>query len=160
MGGEYLRRRIGLDFRREPVRIRVKGKSILVAHGDGLGSGDAGYRVLRFALRAGVTRRLFRWVHPDVGLRIAESVSRTRSARAPGLGATSDGRTEFLSKWASEELERDATLDIVALGHAHLPLITEVAPGRFYVNSGDWVHHRSYVTIDDSGTPTLHDWRG
>jgi len=158
-GGSYLRQRIGVDFRRDPARIRVKGKSVLVAHGDGLGPGDLGYRILRFVLRGRVTRRLFRWIHPDLGVRIAESVSGTRAHLASGTGPATDGRTEFLSNWASDQLRRDATIDIVALGHGHLPVVTEMAPGRFYVNTGDWVLHRSYVTIDDSGTPALHEWR-
>ena len=157
-GGDFLRQRIGADFRRDPVRLLVKGKSVLLAHGDGLGSGDPGYRILRLVLRGRFTRWLFRWLHPDLGVRIADRVSGTRAHLASGQGPASDCRTDFLSNWAGEQLERDATLDIVALGHGHLPLVTEVAPGRFYVNSGDWVLHRSYVTIEDSGRPVLHKW--
>ena len=41
-----------------------------------------------------------------------------------------------------------------------MPVVDEVAPGRYYVNSGDWVLHRSYVTIDESGKPVLHEWEG
>lgn len=159
-GGDFLRERIGVDFRREPVRIRVKGKSVLLAHGDGLGSGDPGYRILRLVLRGRFTRWLFHWLHPDLGMRIADRVSGTRAHLASGRGPGSDGRTKFLSSWASEQLDSDPTLDIVALGHGHLPLVEEVAPGRFYVNSGDWVVHRSYVTIDNSGRPALHEWEG
>lgn len=159
-GGDYLRQRIGVDFRREPARIRVKGKSLLVAHGDGLGSGDLGYRILRLVLRGRLTRWLFRWLHPDLGMRIAERVSGTRAYLASGGDPGNNGRTVFLSDWASRQLERDNTLDIVALGHGHLPMVDEVTPGRFYVNSGDWVLHRSYVTIGDSGRPVLHEWEG
>lgn len=159
-GGDFLRESIGVDFHREPVRIRVKGRSVLLAHGDGIGSGDPGYRILRLVLRSRLTRRLFRWLHPDLGVRIADRVSGTRAHVASGQGPGSDGRSKFLSAWATEQLEGDASLDIVALGHGHLPAVTEVAPGRFYVNSGDWVVHRSYVTIDDSGRPALHEWEG
>ena len=52
------------------------------------------------------------------------------------------------------------TLDIVAAGHAHSPTVEEVSPGRYYVNSGDWVLHRSYVTIGEDGVPVLHEWDG
>lgn len=159
-GGDFLRQRIGVDFRREPVRLRVKGKSLLVAHGDGLGPGDLGYRILRLVLRGRFSRWVFRRLHPDLGMRIAERVSGTRTHLAAGRGPANDGRPEFLANWAGEQLEHDASLDIVALGHGHLPALTEVAPDRFYVNTGDWVLHRSYVTIDDSGTPVLHEWDG
>ena len=159
-GGDFLRNHIGVDFRRDPARIQVKGKSVLVAHGDGLGSGDIGYRVLRLVLRGRFTRWLFRWLHPDLGARLADWVSGTNSNPDPGHIAASHGRMAFLSGWAAEQLRDDPTLDIVALGHAHMPVVDEVAPGRYYVNSGDWVLHRSYVTIDESGKPVLHEWEG
>lgn len=158
-GGDFLRSDIGIDFHQKPARIQVNGKSVLVAHGDGLGTGDLGYRMLRLVLRGRITRWLFRWIHPDLGVRLADRVSSTRNEIASGA-AENGGRTAFLSGWATERLERDPTLDIVALGHGHRPVVTEVAPGRFYVNSGDWVHHRSYVTIGDSGRPELHEWNG
>ena len=157
-GGSFLRDRIGLDFHQDPVRIQLKGKSVLIAHGDGLGSGDLGYRCLRLILRGWLTRRLFSWLHPDLGARIADRVSGTRAQAAAGLDGGNKGRVAFLSAWAAEALERDGTLDIVATGHAHMPAVTEVAPGRFYINTGDWVVHRSYVTIGDSGKPVLHQW--
>jgi hypothetical protein len=31
----------------------------------------------------------------------------------------------------------------------------EVAPGKFYINSGDWIKHRTYVTIDGDGRPSM-----
>ena len=159
-GGDFLRSDIGVDFHQEPVRIRVKGKSVLLAHGDGLGAGDLGYRTLRLVLRGRLTRWLFRWIHPDLGARLADRVSGTRDQLSSGAAPASEGRTAFLSGWAAARLKQDPTLDIVALGHGHQPVVTEVAPGRFYVNSGDWVLHRSYVTIDDSGRPELHEWDG
>ena len=159
-GGDFLRQEIGVDFHQKPVRIRVQGKSVLVAHGDGLGAGDVGYRILRLFLRSRPTRWLFRWIHPDLGARIAEGVSGTRAQIDPGAVPANHGRTAFLSAWAAARLKQDPTLDIVALGHGHQPVVTEVSPGRYYVNSGDWVLHRSFVTIDDSGRPELHEWGG
>ena len=159
-GGDFLRREIGVDFHQEPVRIRLKGKSALLAHGDGLGAGDLGYRTLRLVLRGRLTRRVFRWIHPDVGARLADWVSNTRNQLDPKGARANEGRPNFLAGWAAARLKEDPTLDIVALGHGHGPMVTEIAPGRFYVNSGDWVRHRSYVTIGDSGRPELHEWDG
>ena len=159
-GGSFLKDRIGVDFHRSPIRVQLQGKSLLLAHGDGLGTGDLGYRCLRLVLRSPVTRRLFRWVHPDLGAWLADRVSGTAKEAEAGPGARNTGRTAFLEAWASEVLARDPTLDIVATGHAHSPAVTEVSPGRFYVNSGDWVFHRSYVTIGESGAPSLHEWGG
>ena len=157
-GGDFLRTEIGLDVRRGATRAEVGGKTILVAHGDGLGPGDVPYRAVRRMLRARFTRALFRWVHPDLGDAIAARVSGTRRQLASGRPSGGRDRAARVADWARERLRSDPTLDIVALGHSHAPVVTEVAPGRHYVNSGDWVAHRSYVTLGDSGTPVLHEW--
>lgn len=161
-GGGFLRDRIGIDFRQESVRTRIHGRTVLLAHGDGLGAGDLGYRCLRLILRSRPTRRLFRWLHPDLGARLANRVSGTTRVRATGTGAdaAAKGRLAFLTAWARDRLKDDPGLDIVATGHAHNPAIVEVAPGRYYVNSGDWVGRRSYATLGASGIPVLHEWDG
>jgi len=112
-GGDYLRQRIGVDFRREPARIRVKGKSLLVAHGDGLGSGDLGYRILRLVLRGRFTRWLFRWLHPDLGMRIADRVSGTRAYLASG-GDPGDSAGAI-------DVTGMSPRDLIEIGIAHIP---------------------------------------
>lgn len=157
-GDSFLEERIGVDFHQEPLRMQLHGRSVLLAHGDGLGTGDLGYRCLRLFLRSPVTRWLFRRLHPDLGAWLADRVSGTREEAAAGPDPRNAGRAAFLQAWASDLLARDSTLDIVAAGHSHSPAVVEVSPGRFYVNSGDWVLHRSYVTIGEQGTPVLHEW--
>lgn len=164
-GGAFMRERLGVEFHQRPTRLRLMGKTVYLAHGDGLGKGDLGYRLLRLVLRGRVTRWMFKWLHPDVGAWVADRVSQTRAegAAAPAGSASARQharRTRFLAAWAAAKLEEEPELDMVALGHCHAPVVEERSPGRFYVNSGDWVVHRSYVTIDQAGVPELHDWQG
>ncbi len=170
-GGRFLREEIGVDFRQEPVTMRLHGRTVLLAHGDGLGAGDLGYRCVRLVLRSRLTRWLFRWLHPDLGARLARRVSGTTPSPSGGAGgaggadgagaqAAAKGRLAFLTAWARQRLEDDPGLDIVATGHAHSPAIVESPPGRYYVNSGDWLTRRSYVTLGASGVPALHEWEG
>lgn len=156
-GGDFLRKRIGVEFHQDPVRIRLASRRVLLAHGDGLGQGDLGYRLLRLALRGRTTRTLFRWLHPDLGAWTARRVSGTRD-QLEGDGKPSEGRAAVLAQWAADRLAEDPGLEIVALGHCHVPTVQEAAPGRYYVNSGDWVVHRSYVVISESGAPELREW--
>ena len=142
----------------DDVVVSLNGRP-LSAHGDGLGSGDLGYRMLRLLLRSRLTRFGFRWIHPDLGASIADRVSGTEE-RGPHHTDRNKKRGEFLEAWAREQLAADPELGIVALGHTHLPTVLEVEPGRFYVNSGDWVRNRTYVTIGTDGIPTMQEWAG
>lgn len=158
-GGDYFERTLGVTFHPDPIRIDLFGATWLVAHGDGLGTGDLGYRALRLLLRSRMTRWGFRWIHPDVGVRIADWVSETE-ARANDPEARDHARAQFLQEWAVARLQEEPGLRCVALGHTHLPKLVEVDPGRYYVNSGDWVSHRTYVRIDPGEPPQLLEWNG
>lgn len=58
---------------------------------------------------------------------------------------------------AAEALFRRG-FDAVVLGHTHQPELRQLAGGTF-VNGGDWLRRRTYVTIDD-GDLALHEWEG
>ena len=79
--GDYLRRELDVTFTDEPLPITLQGRRILLAHGDGLGPGDHGYKFLKRVLRNGLARWLFRWIHPDLGIPLA-TASRTKSPPA------------------------------------------------------------------------------
>ncbi len=154
-GGSYLEEEVGVHFHRDPVELDLAGHRTLVAHGDGLGRGDLGYRALRMVLRGGLTRWGFRWLHPDVGAKIARRVSRTETREA-GPVPPSRERVAALERWARDQLLEDDDLDLVILGHTHHPQRKEISPGRFYINSGDWIHHCSWVEIHQGEPPRLH----
>ena len=157
-GGPCLAEEIGVSFHRAPVRTSLAGRSAYIAHGDGLGRGDYGYRVASGVLRSRVFRRAFRWLHPDLGGRLATLLSRTEShAGRPGEGNRQ--RARALEALAVRKLERDETLDIVVFGHTHVPAVAEVG-GRYYVNAGRWMRERSYAVVETSGPPRIEHWRG
>lgn len=156
-GGSFLEEEIGVAFHREPVTLRLNGLRTFVAHGDGLGSGDLGYRMLKRVLRSRLSRWGFRWLHPDVGAMVARRVSLTEERAAGHVGAA-EARARTLAEWARKKLRSEPDLDMVVLGHTHVPQLEEVEPGRYYVNAGDWVNHRSYLAITVDGVPRLREW--
>ena len=157
-GGAYLRNEVGVEFLEEPVVRDLAGFRSLVAHGDGLGAGDHGYRVVKRVIRSGVTRTLFGLLPVAVGDRVAAGVSNTED-RWDQWGDRQVARSEALESWAIGQLDAEPELDVVLLGHTHLPILREVTPGRWYVNSGDWVFHQSYVTLREGTPPRVDDWR-
>jgi UDP-2,3-diacylglucosamine hydrolase len=158
-GGSYLREEIGLDFLRDPVVRGLAGHRTLIAHGDGLGEGDLGYRVLRLILRGRLTRAAFALLPPVVGDRVARGVSKTEE-RWSAPGPLEEARSDTLERWAVAELGRRPELDLITLGHTHLPRAVRLDDGRWYINTGDWVYHRSYLTLEEGRDPELLEWEG
>jgi UDP-2,3-diacylglucosamine hydrolase len=158
-GGPFLRDDVGIVFLLDPTILNVAGRRPLLAHGDGLGMGDLRYLVLRAVLRGRATRWAFGQLPPALGDRIARGVSRTEY-KWDEWGERQRARVRALEAWAERELAADGELELIVLGHTHQPHIREVNAGQWYVNSGDWVRHRSYVTLQVGQDPRLSEWRG
>jgi len=156
-GGSYLREEVGVEFHQDPVELEIHGRRILLAHGDGVGGGDLGYRILRLILRGRLTRFAFRWLHPDIGAWVARRVSKTEARTGEPL-EKQIARSTFLEEWATGTLRASPDLHLVALGHTHIPLLREPFPGRFYLNLGDWMVHRSYGLLEEGKPPMLLEW--
>lgn len=156
-GGSYLREEVGVDFRQDPVTLEIQGRTVFLAHGDGVGGGDLGYKVLKLLLRGRLTRAAFRWLHPDLGAWVARRVSKTDQRTGEPL-EKQIARTRFLQDWATAYLQEHPEVDLVALGHTHIPVLKEVCPGRYYLNSGDWLVHLSYGVLEAGEAPRLFGW--
>ena len=158
--GPFLRDEVGIALHQGPVEMRLGGRRTLVAHGDGVGRGDLKYRALKRMIRNPVTVGAFRALHPDLGRRIALMASTTEH-KADSGDAAARGRAAFIRAWALEQMRQDPGIDLILAGHAHLSSVTEVEPGRFYVNSGDWLNTFDYVVLPPGGgPPELRQWPG
>jgi len=158
--GSFLRDRVGISLHDGPVEMELDGRRSLVAHGDGVGRGDLKYRALKKMIRNPVTVGAFRILHPDLGRRIAGMASTTEH-KAEVADAAARGRAAFIQSWALEQMRARPELDLVLAGHAHLPALLEVEPGRWYVNSGDWLRAYHYVVLPPGGgAPELRQWPG
>lgn len=158
-GGAFLRDEVGVTVLDGPLEMEMGGHRALVAHGDGVGGGDLGYRILKRVIRHPATVGAFRILHPDWGSWIANRVSSTEH-KAEFSDAAAEGRARYIHRWAIEQLETRPEIDLVVAGHSHVPLVEEVLPGRYYANAGDWVHHRTYLELSPGEAPALRSWSG
>lgn len=155
-GGRFLREHVGVTFHPDPFRTQLGGRPALVAHGDGLGKGDIRYRMLKATIRSPITVAAFRMLHPELGLRIARAVSSTEAKQEPD--EEQRGRAAFIEQWSRAQLAADPELALVVCGHSHVPALVEVGPGRWYVNTGDWLSHFTYVTVEEDAPPRMWRW--
>ena len=165
-GGEMLRDDLGVTLLEEPARITLGGRRTVVVHGDGVWPTPRGYPVYR--KRHPVLRhRAFRWAAQRVAHvdRIFDRVAAWSGTRAfverhgAGQGTGPKPSAGPIEAWARSALLAEPELDLVLAAHSHLPALVEVQPGRHYVNSGDWIEHRTYVVLPDGGrAPELRQW--
>jgi UDP-2,3-diacylglucosamine hydrolase len=156
-GGRFLEGEIGIELLDGPVRLQLGGRRAYVAHGDGLGRGDWGYKALKSVIRSRAARAAFRQVHPDWSARVIGLVSRTESRHVRPADPGSDRRAVQLRALATQMLESDTDLDLVIFGHCHQPELLEVAAGRYYLNSGDWLHHCTWAEVSGDSVQ-LNQW--
>jgi UDP-2,3-diacylglucosamine hydrolase len=157
-GGSFLRDEVGMRVIEGPVEMELGGRRTLIAHGDGVGSGDLKYRMLKAVIRSRASIAGFRALHPDLGRRIALAASSTEHKAESG-DVRSKNRAAFIQAWGRERLLENPALDLVLTGHAHVPVVEEVAPGRFYANSGDWIRSYTYLVLPvEGGAPELRRW--
>jgi UDP-2,3-diacylglucosamine hydrolase len=147
-GGTFLEQQIGVELAEGPLELELAGWRALVAHGDGLGPGECGYKILRRTLRSGPMRRAIRLLHPDLADRIVRHVSQT-GKRSGADDARSLEVAERLERYAVQLLEERADLDLVVFAHCHIPQVRAVGSHGYYVNSGDWVKHRTYTLVTE-----------
>ena len=133
-----------------------------MGHGDGLGPGDRKYKALKRLFRNPAARWAFARLHPDFAFRIGSRLSRdSRAAGAEAEARYTGPEGEWLFHHCRDVLDRDA-YDAFIFGHRHLPLDLEVTSSNGartarYLNCGDWIGHRTYVTLDGDG-PALRNW--
>ncbi len=141
--GTYLRDELGLLIADGPTCLEIDGLKIFVAHGDGLGRGDLGYRILKRILRNRLCIALYRSIHPDIGIPIGYRVS--------SLSRRHTEPRELLLPRLYRQIARPRLADghdVVMIGHIHEPTHLRSDGGEFLI-VGDWIENFTYATIEE-----------
>jgi UDP-2,3-diacylglucosamine hydrolase len=144
--GSYLRRELGFSVFHEPIERRIQGRRIYLAHGDGLGPGDIGYRILKQILRNRVCIALYRILHPDIGIPLAHRVS--------AVSRQHTARREILIPRIFRDIalpQFQVGFDVVMMGHVHEPvhIVKSGPPSQEFLVIGDWLDHYTYVLMEE-----------
>lgn len=156
---DYFEQELGVTIFRKPIEREYNGKLFYIGHGDGLGPGDSGYKLIKKVFAARWSQWLFARLHPNFGIGLANYFSRKSRA------ATGDSDSQFLGEaheWLALYSKEQETLkhrDFYIFGHRHLPLWLPVAGNAVYINLGEWLHYNTYLEFD--GTQAiLKTWDG
>lgn len=143
----YFQEELGVNVYTKPIELHINSKSMLLAHGDGLGPGDGFYKILKKIFTFRVSQWLFTWLHPDVGISLAKRWS--KSSRIKKLGTSEEflGEKEFLIQY-SRAIESKKHHDFYVYGHRHHPVEVDLNENSKYINLGEWVYDYTYAVFD------------
>jgi UDP-2,3-diacylglucosamine hydrolase len=140
--GEFFQRELGIHTYNDDWEGEIAGKKFYLFHGDGIAKKDVGYRMLRRFLRFPVNLRLFRWLHPDLGIPFARFVS--GSSRQYTNQIKLNDHSDYIE---FARVKFDQGFDYVIMGHRHRPFVHQ-ENGCKYLNLGDWLENFSYGVFD------------
>jgi UDP-2,3-diacylglucosamine hydrolase len=145
---DYFPGELGIPVYREPIALQVNSQKMIVGHGDGLGPGEASYKVLKAFFDSKICQWLFARIHPNLGMSIATFWSRQSRINNMKREETFNGpEGEYLFVWC-REIEKKSHHDYYIFGHRHLPLDLPVGEHSRYVNTGEWVHRPTFAVYD------------
>lgn len=141
----YFAEEIGCRVFFEKQYFEIAGKRFLLAHGDGLGPGDKGYKRMKKLFTNPVAQWAFRWLHPDLAMKIASYMSQKNKLISGEADKEFLGEDkEFLILYAKEKL-KNIPVDYFIFGHRHLPMVLDLNGGASkYINLGDWISYFTY----------------
>ncbi len=143
----YLTDEFGIPILRKEVVHEIDGKKFYIAHGDGLGPGDLGYKMIKKIFASSVCQWLFARIHPNTGMRLMKYFSGT-SRKHTEVEKFLGPENEWLIQHAQEVLTKEK-IDYFVFGHRHLPIDFDLGTnGAKYVNLGDWLRYYSYAVWD------------
>ena len=144
----YFQQELNIPVYYEPKAFEFNNKKFLVGHGDGLGPGDHGYKMLKKIFRNPFCQWLFGILPPHMGVGLANILSRSSRAQTGATEETFLGEDkEWLILYCKEVLQKDL-YDFFVFGHRHLPIDFRLSERSRYINLGDWIRYFSYASFD------------
>ncbi|WP_442267765.1 UDP-2,3-diacylglucosamine diphosphatase [Tenacibaculum sp. ZS6-P6] len=147
---DYFETELNIPVYFKPKEFKINNKIFLIGHGDGLGPHDLGYKRMKKVFTFPLFKWLFRWLHPDLGVRLGQYMS----VKNKMISGDEDFKflgeeKEWLVQYCKRKLETKH-YDYFVFGHRHLPLDITLNKNSKYFNLGDWVQYFTYGTFASS----------
>lgn len=147
----YLHRECGVILHHSTSEtVELYGHTFYLAHGDGLGQEDRGFRFIRSVFHNRLCQRLFSWLHPDLGLAFGyEWARRSRLKRPDGQEPPYQGENvEPLCIFAKQYLASHPDVNYFIFGHRHIELDLMLSRSCRMCILGDWIQQFTFARYD------------
>ncbi|SHI43317.1 UDP-2,3-diacylglucosamine diphosphatase [Pseudozobellia thermophila] len=144
----YFEEELNIPVFHRPQQYKINDTTFFIGHGDGLGPHDKGFKRMKKVFTNPFAKWLFRWLHPDIGVRLAQyfSVKNKLISGDDDAKYLGDDK-EWLVQYAKRKLE-ERHYDHFIFGHRHLPLEIDLGENSKYTNLGDWINYYTYAVFD------------
>ena len=145
---DYFEKELNISVHFNPEDFVFNNKKFFLGHGDGLGSKDTGYKLMKKIFTNKLAQRAFRILHPDLGIRMGQYFSSRNKKISSKKDSTLIGDdNKNHSFYISEKLKQEH-FDFFIFGHLHKPLEINLNSKSKYINLGDWISHFTYGSFD------------
>lgn len=147
---DYFEKECGMTIHRKEEVVELYGKTFFLAHGDGLGATDRGFRFIRAMFHNRICQKLFASVHPRWGMAFGlEWARRSRLKREDGKEPPYQGeKHENLVLFAKEYLTTHPDINFFIFGHRHIELDLMLRRETRLLILGDWISLFTYAVFD------------
>ncbi len=150
---DYFEKELNICIHREPILKTIQGKVFYLGHGDGLGPGDYGYKIIKRIFSNSLCQWLFARLHPNFGIGLANFFSRSsRKANGPKDEIFMGEEKEWLYTYSRDMLIKNPEINYFIFGHRHLPLDLKISETARYINLGEWINYNTYAVFDGQET--------
>jgi UDP-2,3-diacylglucosamine hydrolase len=144
----YFEQELNIKVFKSLRTVEINQRRFLIGHGDGVCKKKEGnYLLLKKLLHHPWSQFIYRQLHPDVGLRLADYFSRLGPKHKYDNLQMKADEEEYQLIFANETLKQ-THYDFILFGHRHIPLSKKLASNALFVNLGDWISHYSYAEFD------------
>ena len=152
---DYLSKELNAKLYFEPQIFTIQNKQFLIGHGDGLGPGDEGYKRLKKIFTNPICQWLFRWLHPDAGIQLANYFSRKSRAKTGNADELFLGEDKEWLILYTKEKAKTMAVDFFIFGHRHYAIDLKISDKSRYINLGDWIRLNTYAVFDGTDLQLL-----
>jgi UDP-2,3-diacylglucosamine hydrolase len=153
----YLVQEFGIHIFRNQKEFIINGKKCMIGHGDGLGPGQYGYKLMRWMFSRKFNIWLYGLLPSSTSFAIARFFSKKSRAMTPSYEEQFMGEDkEFVILFIKEYL-KEHNVDYFIYGHRHLALNIPINNARYF-NTGDWLKLNTYLVFEEE--PELVKFKG
>lgn len=157
-GLDFWERELDVDFSAGPLDVELNGWKSRVVHGDGLAELRSSSRVTHAVCAHPLTSRTFRLLHPDFGFGMVRRIRRFLCAPRDDhqlIARAAAAQADYARRFFSERSD----VDLLVMGHTHVPVVQTFGPRQWYLNPGAWMDGLRYAMISKDG-PELRTFDG